>query len=225
MNNYFRIASVVVLSFFTAAVYAGVRPMMDEDDEEEICEERYELKDVSRLKMSVIPIVKGKADAVGFFDAINESFWVEQWQVAYVYLHPEEDLGLGDNCAWETVIDRKNGYVRVCFNEYEHNPNKNFVELTYWNLSEGKKLVVLNFDYDQKEDDQIFSRGKAHDILFYEYNPSSKKLQPIEPPVQGLVDLTGVRLPRKGRDLLLPGGKKLWWNNGTFTTKASAKRR
>lgn len=54
MNNYFRIASVVVLSFFTAAVYAGVRPMMDEDDEEEICEERYELKDVSRLKMSLV---------------------------------------------------------------------------------------------------------------------------------------------------------------------------
>lgn len=201
-----------------APASASVRPWVDDEDE------RYELADVARVKMEVCPTVKGKADVLGFFDAINESYWVEQWQVAHVYLHPEEDDGLGDNCAWETVLDKKNGYLRVSFGVGERNPKKNFVECACWNQKNGKKLVALNFDYEQKEDDQIFTKGKASDVLFYEYDPEYKMLQPIEPPVKEVVDLKGVRLPREGRDLKLPGGKKLWWSNGIFTTENPAKR-
>ena len=168
MNKFFRLTSIAALLMLCFTLHTNARPMTDDEEAET---EVYRLEDLPRVKMDVMPRLEGKADVLGFFDAINESFYIEQWQVAHVYLHPEEDEGLGDNCAWETVLDKKNGYLRVSFGVAERNPNKNFVECAYWNMKNGSKLVVLNFDYEQKEDDQIFSKGKAHDILFYRYDP------------------------------------------------------
>lgn len=220
MNRKIRsicITLIAACSITTSEVKAQNLPKVD-NTRIEYKDRYHNMEELPKVKYHLWPKVSGKVNVLGFFDAIEQSYYITPWTVAHVYFHPEEDEGLGDNVATNVVVDPKKGYLRVDYDPY--NRLKNFVECTYWNKKDGTKLVALNFDYDWDEDGQIFEKGKAHDILFYEYQPETRLLKPIAPPIEGNVDLTGVTLPREGRDLLLPGNKKLVWQDGYFKAEA-----
>lgn len=98
----------------------------------------------------------------------------------------------------EFTVDVKNGYACIRYNT----PYFNTVELCYWNLTNGEKLVALAYEISDETETDVESF--TH-ILFMKYNPKTKQLNPIAAPIQGFDFFKSYRfnLPQQGKNIQL----------------------
>lgn len=114
----------------------------------------------------------------------------------------------------EFVVDPANGYARLYSLADWIN---NMVELCYWNLPGGEKLVALNCHLSDKYNDEVDSFQQT---LFMKYDPTTKRLNPIVAPIEGY-NFKGeynFELPRKGKNISLIGvdHETLKWTGSGF---------
>jgi len=101
----------------------------------------------------------------------------------------------------EFVLDTKNGYASVTYkSDYP-----NMVELCYWNMAGGEKLVAVHYDLTEvwgENNDNVYN---FEQLLFLKFNPKKKELEPIVAPIKGFdFSIQGnIALPRKGLNIVL----------------------
>lgn len=208
---------LIATLMFAGGIKAQNLPKVDNKRIEYSTEQLRE-KEISEVKYHVWPKVKGHTDVLGFFNAIADAYsHIDLFAISQANINNEEDLG--DAVAHRKTLDMKNGYI---FTDFTHadmgEMQEMMVECCYWNKKNGTKLVAFNYVYHNNVDGQYFGSAHTDGILFYEYQPATRLLMPIAPPIEGKADLTGVRLPQVGRDLTLGDGTKLKWHDGYFTT-------
>lgn len=114
----------------------------------------------------------------------------------------------------EFVVDPANGFARIySLADWV----TNVVELCYWNMAGGEKLVALNYHLTDEYGDEVDS---FQHTLFMKYSPTTKQLTPIVAPIAGY-NFKGeynFSLPRKGKDITLIGvdQEKLKWTGSGF---------
>lgn len=175
-----------------------------------------ELKDA---KYHLWPIVEDGPGVVNFFKAICNSYYIDLWYCAEAWVSNPSGEGMTEKKPKILTIDPEQGYICVDFD----GDGKLLVECCEWIKENSTHLVAFNFNYDQNADDQYFTRYHAHDLLFYEFEEGSSELHPVLPPIVGIKNFKGIRLPHEGKDLTLANGKKLYWHDGSFSTKAPAR--
>lgn len=116
----------------------------------------------------------------------------------------------------EFVLDVSNGYAAIEYNTL----GKNRVEFCYWNMTDGKKLLAMNYyiyGSDEEKDDPM---NWFQQILFMKYDPKTKSLEPVVAPIQGydFKKECTLSLPRKGKNITLVGAdnEELVWTGSGF---------
>lgn len=114
----------------------------------------------------------------------------------------------------EFVVDAANGYAKM---SSIADWITNNVELCYWNLKGGEKLVALNYHLSDKYADEVESFQQT---LFMKYDPTTKFLTPVVAPIEGY-NFKGefnYELPRKGKNITLIGVdyEELKWTGKGF---------
>lgn len=117
----------------------------------------------------------------------------------------------------EFIVDPVNGFARL-YSLADWVANN--VELCYWNMKGGEKLVALNYHLSDKFNDEVESFQQT---LFMKYDPATKRLNPIVAPIEGY-NFKGeynFKLPRKGKNITLIGvdHETLTWTGKGFKYK------
>lgn len=126
-----------------------------------------------------------------------------------------------DRCPYDNVeefiVDPVNGFARL-YSLADWVANN--VELCYWNMKGGEKLVALNYHLSDKFNDEVESFQQT---LFMKYDSTTKCLNPIVAPIEGY-NFKGeynFELPRKGKNITLIGvdHETLTWTGKGFKYK------
>lgn len=186
--------------------------LLDKPVDQEMATEQqiYDRFDIPRIWFKLHPKVEGKFNIKTAMEALccfDSEFVSPAMYALYTGQYSKDEVK-------EFVVDAANGYAGLEYKTYYHNS----VEFCYWNLSDGKKLLAMNYHIGGYEDDE--GTDWFAQTLFMEYDPKTQMLKPVVAPIAGYdfkYEYT-FQLPRKGKNILLFGAddNELVWTGSGF---------
>lgn len=200
------------LDSFYPHFMAPIELLLDQPIEqfESMEQQVYDMYEIPGIWFGLNPKVEGTFNVKSAANAILEFDCRDLSEALYAIAndeYSEEDME-------EYVLDIKNGYASVAYKgDYI-----NKVELCYWNMENGEKLMALHYQLTEE-----WGEGNLdwfEQTLFMKYNPKTHRLQPIVAPIQGF-DFKAeynFSLPRKGKNITLIGAEdhELQWTGSGF---------
>lgn len=169
----------------------------------------YDMFDVPRIWFGLRPKIEGKFGIKSAIDAICCFDCRYLSDALYALVSGEYDK---DNVS-EYVVDAANGYAKFAYKE----ETIRMVELCYWNLANGEKLLAMHFHISCPAEDEEIEWFEQ--TLFMKYNPKTQYMEPVVAPIKGF-DFQAeynFSLPRRGKNITLIGADNhelKWTGNG-----------
>ena len=205
VNNEYHLES------FYPHFMAPCQLLLDQPVQEFVAMEQqsYDMMDVPRIWFGMHPVVEG---TFGLKKAVEAIYCFD--------CHLLDDLlsalASGQHSPEyyeEYVMDTRNGYAMARLKT----PHMNMVEMCYWNLANGAKLLAMHYHLSEEYDGQV---TWFEQTLFMKYNPVTKRLDPVVAPIEGFDFMTeyNFSLPRKGLNINLIGAEdhELKWTGSGF---------
>lgn len=200
------------LGSFYAHFTAPVRMLLDKPlagDFEAGEQQFYDKYDIPRVWFEMRPKIEGAFSLKNVINALD-CFDCEHLSDAFRVL---ETGKYSKDEVEEYVMDVQNGYASVQLKT----ETMNSVELCYWNMAYGEKLLAMHYHFSEVFDGKV---DWFEQVLFMKYDPKTKYLTPIVAPIQGF-DFRmecNFSLPRKGKNIRLIAAEddELKWTGNGF---------
>lgn len=170
----------------------------------------YDMYDIPVIWFGMKPKVEGTFNIKSAIDALNcfDCWHLTDALTALTTGEYEKDF------VSEYVVDTANGYAKFAYKD----DHIRMVELCYWNLANGEKLLAMHFHFAYPAVDEEIEWFEH--TLFMKYNPKTKCLEPVVAPIKGFDFQTeyNFSLPRKGKNITLVGADnhELKWTGRGF---------
>lgn len=156
----------------------------------------YAPEDIPSLWFKLDPVVTGTFNIKSVVSALYMFDCVKLSEALYAL----ETGTYSKDEVQEFVVDTANGYAKLKY----RGTAENMVELCYWNMANGEKLVAMHYHMTDEQETES-GLNYMEQTLFMKYNPKTKHLVPIVAPIEGF-DFQlecNIRLPRKGKNIEL----------------------